>query len=241
MKKDSSHPVCVAIGTLLFLTLTTAVFSVVLGYSLQHINFIKRSDAWLYQIINNGRHYQLVDILITPFNFNFLFPIPGNAPNFFYFMLTFAGIYLYIKDRAELKWFLLSIGIGTIVVHLITLSDVHFIFRIRPFITLKNTVTPQGYGAWKNLSSYPSGHVRDTALYSALIAFFIPKTGWWLVVFTIFIGYSRVYIGAHFPSDVLAGALLGYISAYLTLRFIHDVRVAKTKSSPQEPVTTVAQ
>lgn len=62
--------------------------------------------------------------------------------------------------------------------------------------------------------SFPSGH----AMASSALAVAVSLLGWgtrfrWLIVagaavFTLFIGYSRLYLGVHYPSDVLAGWLV---------------------------------
>ncbi|MGD8353932.1 MAG: phosphatase PAP2 family protein [Pseudomonadota bacterium] len=59
--------------------------------------------------------------------------------------------------------------------------------------------------------SFPSGHtMTGFAAWSALSAF-IPPLGLFLLVCAILIGSSRVYLGCHYPTDVLAGALLGSV------------------------------
>lgn len=62
-------------------------------------------------------------------------------------------------------------------------------------------------------SSFPSGHA--TAAF-ALAAIVLKYDTLWGVIFAIFAGlvaWGRVYVGVHYPSDVIAGAILGVLSA----------------------------
>jgi membrane-associated phospholipid phosphatase len=68
--------------------------------------------------------------------------------------------------------------------------------------------------------SMPSGHTSTAFATATSLSLAYPK---WYVVAPSFIwagtiGYSRMHLGAHYPSDVLAGALVGSGSAYLTYK-----------------------
>jgi membrane-associated phospholipid phosphatase len=85
-------------------------------------------------------------------------------------------------------------------------------------------------GVW--LGSFPSA---DTALVFALATLFARGRPWGVQVlwwgYAGLIGYERMYVGAHFPLDVLAGALVGVGSVYLA-RFILARWRRPTKMSP---------
>ena len=74
--------------------------------------------------------------------------------------------------------------------------------------------------------SFPSGHSTTTAAAFTVIAWHIRKRRGMVVilgVLTILVSYTRIYLGAHFPGDVLAGNLLGFIGAFLTIRYLEPV------------------
>ena len=63
--------------------------------------------------------------------------------------------------------------------------------------------------------SFPSGHT--TSAFSVVsMLWCIKNTLFWpLSLFAIFVGFSRIYLGVHYPSDVCVGAVLGIICGYL--------------------------
>jgi undecaprenyl-diphosphatase len=65
--------------------------------------------------------------------------------------------------------------------------------------------------------SFPSGHTMHAVCFTILAMGSIPGTGLLLVPFTLAVMLSRVILGLHYPTDVLAGALLGASAALLSL------------------------
>jgi undecaprenyl-diphosphatase len=61
--------------------------------------------------------------------------------------------------------------------------------------------------------SFPSGHTLHAVCFTSLALADFPELGWILLPFTTLVAASRVVLGLHYPSDVLAGAALGYLIA----------------------------
>lgn len=61
--------------------------------------------------------------------------------------------------------------------------------------------------------SFPSGHTLHAVSFSLVVLSYYPQLAWIVLPFTALVAVSRVVLGLHYPSDVLAGALLGALLA----------------------------
>jgi undecaprenyl-diphosphatase len=59
--------------------------------------------------------------------------------------------------------------------------------------------------------SFPSSHAVNIFALAAFIAVFERKQAWLWFTFAFLVAYSRMYVGVHYPLDVIAGAILGII------------------------------
>lgn len=81
-------------------------------------------------------------------------------------------------------------------------------------------------------ASFPSGHAATSAAGALAGARVVPGAGPALWALATAIAYSRIYVGVHYPSDVVAGALLGVLCALLVVGGRHPSAWA---SSPPRP------
>ena len=65
--------------------------------------------------------------------------------------------------------------------------------------------------------SFPSGHTLHAVSFTMLYGSFVPQLLWILIPFALLVSLSRVVLGLHYPSDVLAGAALGALLAIASL------------------------
>ena len=109
----------------------------------------------------------------------------------------------------------LVIGASYISNAIFTTTLKNIIRRSRPFETYPNQIYPNSsHGGY----SFPSGHT--SAAFSTATSLTLAFLKWYVAIpafgYAGAVGYSRLDLGVHYPSDVLAGALLGSGTAYLS-------------------------
>ena len=84
-----------------------------------------------------------------------------------------------------------------------------------------------GISSSNDPNSFPSGHSATTAAVVTVIIlkakdYFENYKLVWVIMalFLVVIAFSRIYIGMHFPLDVVCGALIGMVSGVLVCRFL---------------------
>jgi len=87
-----------------------------------------------------------------------------------------------------------------------------WIGRIRPSRAMLeniNLLVPKGgkYG-------FVSNHAANTMSAAVIIGYFYNKWKYFVLTISIIVGFSRVYVGVHYPFDVLGGWILGYVLAW---------------------------
>ncbi len=185
--------------------------SMLLVFSLVAISFVwsagQRLDTWVFLSFNVrwSRPLWLDRIMLG-------FTQIGNG----FATLTFALI-LFLARQRFLAYELI---LGTLTLWLVVVLVKVIARRSRPFIRLTQTRIV-GYRARGR--SFPSGHTSQTFFIATLMVQHFHASLWVAILLyavALLVGITRMYVGAHYPRDVLAGAILG--SAWGLLGVIVD-------------------
>ncbi len=179
------------------------------------MGIVQTLDFSVLNFINGNFKCRFLDIIMP------VITLLGDKGLFYIFISL---ILLLIKrTRSTGVSLSLSLIIGLIVCNLIIKPSVH---RIRPFVGNEITLlinAPTDY-------SFPSGHTTAAFEAATVMLYNNKKVGVAFLALAALIAFSRLYLYVHFPTDVLAGIVIGVfsgIAAVKTVRFAEKHKIAK--------------
>ena len=149
---------------------------------------------------------------------------------------TFA-LWLFARPGAGRKWKLAcaSALASSAVALLINQLIAHFWDRARPFAT---HASAHVWGARSHDPSFPSDHASAAFSIAFSVFLFDRFVGSLFLMAASVIGIGRVFIGVHYPSDIVAGCLVGLASALLVVRLLRPLveRVVRLVERVTDPL-----
>ena len=167
-------------------------------------------DYYLFQQINQfaGR-WTCLD------NFGIFF-----AEHSGYFLILLLFIFLLLKSKKKYSVMILETILAGILSRIVISNIIRAIYyRPRPFIAHQVNLLLE-HGAE---GSFPSGHAAFFFAISTIVYFFNKKAGIFFLVISFLMGIARVFVGIHYPRDILAGIFIGVISAWLINKYLKEV------------------
>ena len=144
----------------------------------------------------------------------------------FWIPLYLLLIFLVFKFYRKKGWKVLLVFILTI-----TLSDQacnllkNSVQRLRPSHTealagdIHLVQKPDGNMYYGGKYGFPSAHAANSMALAFLVFFFLSKGKKWVIVlamaWSLLMAYTRLYLGVHYPTDILCGFIVGSCSAFL--------------------------
>ncbi len=168
------------------------------------MHMIGSIDTAIFYAINHLPHGWLSD--------GFFGMLSGLGDSGFIWLVI--GIWLIAREEKRDKRFFLPLGIaGGMSWFVSEVLIKSIVARIRPSNVLDHVITvgiPNGY-------SFPSSHATLAFAFAVVLSYKEPKFKRLFFLLAVLIGFSRIFLGYHYPGDVLAGAALGLLIGYGTV------------------------
>jgi len=173
------------------------------------MEWLNSIDIQLFQLINAAGYEQMDNVMILMSEKLTWIPL--------YLLLLYL---LYKKISAKFIWVLISLGV---LIFLADYGSVHFfkeVFqRLRPCHQLDNIRVVVECGGFY---SFVSSHAANTFAVAFFMGLIFRNVWGFIFLFSwaVIIGYSRVYLGVHFPFDIVGGMFWGLFVSLLVYKLL---------------------
>lgn len=165
-------------------------------------NKLQRLDTFLF--------YKCNVLSVNPVK-NISVWVSKTGDGYFYFAI---GLLLFLLEKNTGQSFFYTALIAFAIEVPIYIGLKNLVKRHRPFNKLDAFAS---HIAPSDKFSMPSGHTAAAFVFASVVSFFYPEFSQLVFAWAVLVGFARIFLGVHFPGDIIAGALLGFSSAELAI------------------------
>jgi undecaprenyl-diphosphatase len=163
-------------------------------------------DERMFRLLNEGWFHPVLDRVM---------PLATDARNYTLPFILAAALILLVGRLRGMRF----LALATVSVVVADAVSAHVFkqafFRTRPCIALEGVRQLVGC---VNSPAFPSNHAVNAAALATLAVLYMPRLWPLAVAPAMLVGYSRIYVGSHYPLDVLVGGALGIAVALMFSR-----------------------
>ncbi len=129
-----------------------------------------------------------------------------------YFLVLALLVFIFSRRPGPVRWYVfVHLALAAILSRGILTEIIRFAYpHLRPFDALGFAPLIPEAG-----NSFPSGHAAFLFALAGALLYLDRRWGWTFLVFAVVNGLARVFTGVHWPFDILGGALVGLLSAFI--------------------------
>ena len=140
--------------------------------------------------------------------------------DFLFQLITMCGEQIVLISIISIIYWALDKKFGEYIAYSV-LTSVLVNNAIKDIFKLKRPIGEEGIRTLREETatgySFPSGHTQSSASFYGAMAIYLKKKAMYIIatIMIILIGFSRLYLGVHYPKDVIVGGILGVLTSLI--------------------------
>lgn len=176
------------------------------------ISLLQNWDLSVFYWINNGWSHPALDVFFRVVTSAKTYVLPGAG----------VAAYLWFKGGARGRTTLLALALCVGMTDVLSSRVIKpLVARPRPCVALPHVLTPDSP---RRTFSFPSGHATNIAGAALVLSLEYRLLIFPSLLTAFLVGLSRVYLGVHYPSDILGGFMIGALLGFGALRLARRIR-----------------